>query len=69
MNDPVVIHASSKDAFQWYPSQRLKPEVTTFREAKYVEKSKRRSVLVLKEGTDRTIWVAGTEVGRYEDRT
>jgi hypothetical protein len=58
--DKVVLRLSSRDAFQWHPSQRLKPEVITFTEAKYVEQSKRGDdALVLKEGFDTAIWVAG----------
>jgi hypothetical protein len=66
--DKVVLKRSSKDAFQWYPSQREKPEEITYTEVVYVETSKRHSgISVLKEGTETAIWVGLTEVGRYDD--
>lgn len=65
--DKVVIRSSSRDAFQWHPSQRLKPEVITFTEAEYVERSKRASIRVLEEGSDTARWVGTVEVGRYQE--
>jgi hypothetical protein len=66
--DKVVLRRSSRDAFQWHVSQRLRPEVITFTEVKYVQPSKRGdAALILKEDTDTAIWVAGVELGRYEE--
>jgi hypothetical protein len=66
--DKVVFRSSSRDAFQWHVSQRLRPEVITFTEVKYVQPSKRGdAALVLKEDSDTAIWVGTVEVGRYEE--
>jgi hypothetical protein len=66
--DKVVLRRSSRDAFQWHVSQRLRPEVITFTEIKYVQPSKRGdAALVLKEDSDTAIWVGTVEMGRYEE--
>jgi hypothetical protein len=66
--DKVVLRRSSRDAFQWHVSQRLRPEVITFTEVKYVQPSKRAdAALVLKEDSDTAIWVGTVEMGRYEE--
>ena len=56
--DPVVTHASSKDAYQWHPSQRLHPEFFYIRDVKYVGKSTLGpGIMVLQEGDDTPICV------------
>jgi hypothetical protein len=57
--DPVVTHASSKDAYQWHPSQRLHPEFFYIRDVKYVGKSTLGpGIMVLQEGDDTPICVS-----------
>lgn len=66
--DPVVTHDSSKDAFQWHPSQRLHPAFYYIRDVKFVKRSKDGSAIeVLQEGDNRPIWVSAKEVGRFID--
>src|SRR5580704_1494605 len=68
--DSIVTHASSKDAFQFHPAQRLHPEFFYIRDVKYVGKSPHGpGIMVLQDGDDRPICVArgwnGVPLGPY----